>query len=80
MANIEKQVNYWITESEKDLAFAKRIIVRDGEAQYGLFFVHLALKKILKAHVCKQTNDFVPKIHNLVRLAELGNVSLPTSR
>jgi HEPN domain-containing protein len=76
MVNIKKQVEYWITEGENDLAFAKRVIARDSEAQYGLFFVHLALEKILKAHVCKRTNNFAPKIHNLVRLAEIGNVSL----
>lgn len=34
------------------------------------------LEKMLKAHVCKQTNDLAPRIHNLVRLAELAGLEL----
>ena len=31
-------------------------------------------KKRLKAHVCRQTNDLAPRMHNLIRLAEIGDV------
>jgi HEPN domain-containing protein len=39
-----------------------------------LFFAHLALEKALKAHVCRHTNDLAPRLHNLVRLAEISDV------
>jgi HEPN domain-containing protein len=33
------------------------------------------LEKLLKAHVCKETHDLAPRIHNLNRLAELAGLS-----
>ena len=47
---------------------------RSGRTRHGLFLAHLALEKILEAHVCRQARDLAPKIHSLVRLAELGAV------
>ena len=47
--------------------------------RHGLFFLHLALEKLLKAHVCRQTRDLAPRVHNLVRLAELAALHLPES-
>jgi len=29
-----------------------------------MFFVHVALEKTLKAHVCEATRDLAPKIHS----------------
>lgn len=47
----------------------------------GLFFAHLTLEKILKAHwVRDNLGDFPPRIHNLRRLAELTNLSLNPSQ
>jgi HEPN domain-containing protein len=40
-----------------------------------LFFAHLACEKILKAHVCRRTGDLAPRLHNLVRLAELSELA-----
>jgi hypothetical protein len=37
--------------------------------------LHLAMEKILKAHICLHTNDIAPKLHNLVRLAELSGIA-----
>jgi HEPN domain-containing protein len=51
-----------------------RCIFRDKETAYGLFFVHLALEKAIKAHVVKETKEIPPKIHNLNSLAKLGNI------
>ncbi len=34
----------------------------------------MALEKILKAHICRSINDVAPRLHNLVRLAELSGV------
>jgi len=45
-----------------------------------LFFAHLALEKILKAHICKETRDLAPKIHNLIDLAKLANLTLTSNQ
>ena len=52
-------------------------LLERGRVRHGLFFLHLALEKILKAHVCRQTRDLAPRLHNLVRLAELAETHLP---
>jgi hypothetical protein len=36
----------------------------------------MALEKIIKAHVVKQTKSFPPKNHNLLALANLGRLEL----
>ena len=41
--------------------------------RHGLFIAHLALEKMLKAHVCL---ELAPRIHNLVRLAEMAGLKL----
>ena len=52
-------------------------LLERGRLRHGLFFLHLALEKLLKAHVCRQTSDLAPRLHNLVRLAELAELDLP---
>jgi HEPN domain-containing protein len=36
---------------------------------------HLALEKLLKAKVCRHTNDLAPRSHDLIRLAELAGLN-----
>ena len=43
----------------------------------SLFFGHIVLEKILKAHVVKNTKKGAPKIHNLIKLMELASLDLP---
>lgn len=49
-------------------------LMTQSRIRQALFFAHLALEKALKAHVCRQINDLAPRIHNLIRLAEIGAV------
>ncbi len=51
-------------------------LVELGRTRHGLFFAHLALEKMLKAHVCRATGKLAPRIHTLIRLAELANLSI----
>jgi HEPN domain-containing protein len=51
-------------------------LIKRQRTRHGLFFLHLALEKLLKALVCRQTQDLAPRTHNLIRLAELAGVSL----
>lgn len=74
--DVKGQIEYWRGLVNKDLTIAEKLIVRDSETAYGLFFVHMALEKIVKAHVVKQTKTFPPKNHNLMALANLGRLEL----
>ncbi len=69
MLNIDKQVEYWRNGALEDWEVGKELI-SGNRFRHGLFFLHLALEKLLKAHVCRTTADIAPPIHNLVRLAE----------
>ena len=51
-------------------------LIHAGRSRHGLFFAHLALEKILKAHICLGTHDLAPRLHNLVRLAEIARIKL----
>jgi len=73
MLDIAKQAGHWRQSAEEDWAVAADL-VQDGRPRHGLFFAHLALEKLLKALVCLRTREMAPKIHNLVRLAELAEV------
>ena len=75
MIDIDKQIAFWRDRAEEDLAVA-RDLVRRNRVRHGLFFAHLALEKDLKARVCRVTQDIAPRLHNLVRLAELAGLDL----
>lgn len=74
MVNVEKHITYWLTGAKEDWEVAKELVA-SGRYRHGLFFGHLGLEKLLKAHVCRYTTDVAPRLHNLVRLAEL--IELP---
>jgi len=75
MIDIQKQISYWQTGAIEDWAVATDLISRK-RIRHGLFFVHLALEKLLKAHVCQHTQELAPRIHNLSRLVELTALTL----
>jgi len=74
--DVQKQVEYWKKSSTEDLLAASDIITRDKHIRQGLFFLHLALEKMLKARVCKTTQDVPPRIHDLVRLVNIAGIAL----
>ena len=76
MIDPEKQIAYWRQGAEEDRTVARELLDR-GHTRHGLFLCHLALEKALKAHVCKKSRDLAPRIHNLVRLAEMAGLDLP---
>jgi HEPN domain-containing protein len=73
--NVEEQVEYWRNGSREDLAAAETLIEK-GHLRHGLFFTHLALEKMLKAHVTRQTKSVPPRIHGLARLVSLAGLKL----
>ncbi len=76
MINVDKQVAFWRLGSAEDWEVAQALVER-GNVRHGLFFAHLALEKVLKALVCAHTRELAPRLHNLLRLAELAGVQLP---
>lgn len=73
MIDITRQVAYWRDSAREDWDVAQDLIGR-GRVRHALFFAHLALEKVLKAHVCRHTNDLAPRMHNLVRLVEIAGI------
>jgi HEPN domain-containing protein len=79
MIDIGKQVHYWLEGSKEDWEVAQDLLKRD-RIRHGLFLGHLALEKILKAHVVKATQELAPRTHNLIRLAELAGLNLSSDQ
>jgi HEPN domain-containing protein len=79
MVDIAKQIAFWRDSAKEDWDVARQL-VDNGRTRHGLFFAHLALEKILKAIVCKRSQDLAPRLHNLSRLAELAALTLDTGK
>jgi HEPN domain-containing protein len=74
LINIEKHIAQWQKGAEEDFEVAHQLI-KSSKIRHGLFFLHLTLEKILKAHICRNTNDIAPRLHNLIRLSELTDIA-----
>lgn len=62
-------VDYWLTSSADDLDTAEKLFVAK-KYHHCLFFVHLAVEKLLKAIYVTKKKEAAPPIHDLVRLAQ----------
>jgi HEPN domain-containing protein len=71
--NTQNQIKYWQDGAESDLESAF-LLINNHKILNGLFFCHLSIEKILKAHVTKTTQDFPPKTHNLIRLMDIAEI------
>ncbi|MBU1671697.1 MAG: HEPN domain-containing protein [Actinobacteria bacterium] len=69
----------WIEQSKYDLETA-RAMLDSSRYLYVLFCCQQALEKILKAIIVKRSGDMPPRIHNLMRLAEKGQIVLSDER
>lgn len=72
--DVEQQIAYWKSGAREELDTAGLLLGHDKVSQ-GFFWAHLALEKSLKALVVRQTQATPPFIHDLVRLADLANLS-----
>ena len=71
-----EHVNYWLNSAFHDLQTADSLFNTE-KYDWCLFVGHLVLEKSLKAlFVDRNDNNNPPKMHNLVRLAELCNLEL----
>lgn len=74
MVDVQRQVAHWRQGAEEDWNFGLAALDDMGKPRHGLFFLHLSLEKVLKGHFCKTAEDIAPRLHNLVRLAELSGL------
>jgi HEPN domain-containing protein len=75
MAKSDSQFDYWRQGADEDMEVARHLVER-GNTRHGLFLAHLALEKIIKARICKFSDGPAPRIHNLIRLAEIAQLDL----
>ncbi len=69
-----KDAKSWVDASRYDLETA-RALLESRRYLYVLFMCQQSLEKLLKAHVVSRTVAFPPRIHSLVRLAELAELN-----
>ncbi len=72
---IQKLVEYWLSMLEDDQKTIDALFAGKRYVE-ALFWSHLFLEKILKAHVVAMTKDEAPKIHDLVRLTKIAELKL----
>lgn len=72
--NIEKQIQYWKTTALSDFETAE-ILIDKNKLLQGLFFCHLTIEKLLKAHFVKANIALAPKTHDLIYLTKKANLS-----
>lgn len=73
--DVAKHIAYWRDGALEDIDVARELLER-GRHRYALFFAHLAVEKMLKAHMVRKTEAVPPKIHNLLRLAQLSDLAV----
>jgi HEPN domain-containing protein len=66
----------WIATAEYDLVTAQHMLAT-GRYLYVVFCCHLALEKMLKAHIAEVTQTIPPKTHDLGRLISIVSLQVP---
>ena len=75
MMTKQEHIDYWVKAAKNDWA-AVQNIYKAKEYTYALFFAHLVLEKLLKAHFVKDNAENTPpKMHHLVYLANNTKLS-----
>jgi len=72
MVRAEQQ---WEDQARYDLETAHAML-RSGRFLYVLFCSQQSIEKLLKALIVKRTGEFPPRIHNLIRLADVAKLDL----
>ena len=76
MMTKEQHIDYWINTAEDDWGSVE-LLFNGKKYLQSLFWAHLVLEKLAKAHWVKTHQDNIPpKIHNIVWILEQSNVDL----
>jgi len=71
---IGEHIDYWIKSSNDDFEVFN-VLINSKKYLHAMFFAHLILEKLLKAHWIKDNiNSVPPKSHNLVLLLRQTNL------
>ena len=71
----DKVVKHWIDTSDED--FQTMLSLYESKSYgWALFLGHISVEKLLKAVYVNKFKKHAPFLHNLYRLAELGNISM----
>ncbi|HEX7541696.1 MAG TPA: HEPN domain-containing protein [Anaerolineales bacterium] len=73
---LRKDTRNWIALAEYDLETAVRML-EAGRYLYVIFLCHLALEKVLKAHVTAATQTMPVKTHDLIYLVKKSGLEMP---
>ena len=69
-------ISYWVDTAQYDWTGAEHAF-DTKDYMHCLFWAHLTLEKLAKAHWVRTHEDNIPpKIHNIVRLLEQSNIDL----
>jgi len=71
---LNSKVKYWYDLALEDIDVAQGLLGID-KTLYAGFICHLSVEKALKARI-ESIGETPIKIHNLIRLAELGNLEM----
>lgn len=73
--NLEKQIEYLKASADRNWETSAYLL--EGKKYTDcLLFAHLTIEKILKALITKNTEDFAPYIHDLVKLSKVAGLNL----
>lgn len=72
---MRKDTANWIALTDYDLETAQHMLAT-GRYLYVIFLCHLALEKILKAHVAEVTQSLPIKTHDLIYLVKKSELGL----
>lgn len=72
---MHEDAKYWLNLAKYDLDTAEAMF-KTGRYLYVLFTCQQAVEKTLKGLIVQKTNQFPPRIHDLLKLANLAQVQL----
>jgi len=72
-------VERWTEQARYDLETA-RAMLESGRYLYVVFCCQQAIEKALKAVIVRKTGESPPRLHNLLRLAEMAGLAMEPER
>jgi len=68
-----QSITYWLNSAEHDLDVAESLF-NNAKYDWCLFIAHLVLEKTLKAFYVKEIGLVPPRVHDLLRLADMVKI------
>lgn len=71
----QEHIDYWLKTAEHDWDVAQHLF-EAGKYDWCLFIAHLVIEKTLKAFWVRDSKKRVPRIHNLLEIAQATHLNL----